>query len=159
MMKVRDVGERELISRIHRLQAIIPFGYLGIGDDSAYLPPSTEGWLVSQDMLVEGIHFRWDWTNPEQLGEKAVAVNISDIAAMGGIPKAILTSISLPGEMDIDVVEALYRGIAKGLDRYGVALVGGDTVGSAQGLSLDVTALGVPSVAQRPILRRGARPG
>ncbi len=101
-VRVGDVGERALISVIHRLQAIVPMGYLGIGDDAAYLPPSAAGWLVSQDMLVEGVHFRWEWMTPEQLGEKAVAVNISDIAAMGGVPKAILTSIALPGSMEVE---------------------------------------------------------
>lgn len=138
-MKVKDVGERALISTIHRLQAIVPMGYLGIGDDAAYLPPSPAGWLISQDMLVEGVHFRFDWITPEQLGEKAVAVNISDIAAMGGIPKAILTSIAVPGNFDVEVIEALYRGMAKALDRYGAVLVGGDTVSSPDKFTLDVS--------------------
>ncbi len=157
-MKVKDVGERALISTIHRLQAIVPMGYLGIGDDAAYLPPSPAGWLISQDMLVEGVHFRFDWITPEQLGEKAVAVNISDIAAMGGIPKAILTSIAVPGNFDVEVIEALYRGMAKALDRYGAVLVGGDTVSSPDKFTLDVSVVGHPG-AKGPVLLSGAKPG
>ncbi len=157
-VRVGDVGERALISVIHRLQAIVPMGYLGIGDDAAYLPPSAAGWLVSQDMLVEGVHFRWEWMTPEQLGEKAVAVNISDIAAMGGVPKAILTSIALPGSMEVETVERLYRGMAKALDRYGSVLLGGDTVHSPNGLSLDVSVFGQPG-PHGPVLLNGAKPG
>ncbi len=157
-LKVKDVGERSLISVIHRLQAIVPMGYLGIGDDAAYLPPTGLGWLVSQDMLVEGQHFRWDWMTPEQLGEKAVAVNVSDIAAMGGVPKAILTSIALPDDFEVESVERLYRGMAKALDRYGAVLIGGDTVRSPAGFSLDVSVFGQPGPAG-PVLLSGAKPG
>lgn len=133
-------------------------GFIGIGDDAAYLPPSSAGWLITQDMLVEGIHFRWDWMTPEQLGEKAVAVNISDIAAMGGTPVAILTSISLSGDGPVTVVEGIYRGMAKALDRYGATLIGGDTVGSSGPMTLDVTAVGMPGPGG-PVTRVGARPG
>lgn len=157
-MKVKDVGERALVSTIHRLQAIVPMGYLGIGDDAAYVPPSAEGWLISQDMLVEDVHFRWDWVTPEQLGEKAVCVNVSDIAAMGGIPKAILTSIAVPGEFEMGDIEALYRGMAKALDRYGAVLLGGDTVFSPDRMTLDVSIVGHPG-SKGPILLSGAKPG
>ena len=157
-MRIQDVGERELISIIHRLQAQVPLGYVGIGDDAAYLPPNSSGTLISQDMLVENVHFRLDWTTAEQLGEKSVAVNISDIAAMGGQPMAMLTSLSVPGNLDVQWVEDLYRGIAKALDWYGAVLVGGDTVGSTDRIALDVTVLGRPGPTG-PILRTGAKPG
>lgn len=157
-MNIRDVGERGIISLIHRLQASPPIGYIGIGDDAAYLPPSDSGWLISQDMLVENIHFRWDWMTPYQLGIKAVAVNMSDIAAMGGSPKAILTSISLPSTLHLDAVEDIYRGMAKALDQYDSVLVGGDTVGSLDGLVVDVTVVGQPG-PQGPMRKTGARPG
>ncbi len=133
-------------------------GYIGIGDDAAFIPPNSRGILISQDMLVENLHFRGDWMTPEQLGEKAVAVNVSDIAAMGGTPLALLTSLSVPGPLDVDWVESLYRGIAKALDRYGVVLIGGDTVGSQDRITLDVTVLGEPGPSG-PILKTGARPG
>ncbi len=133
-------------------------GYIGIGDDAAFIPPSAKGILISQDMLVENLHFRLDWMTPEQLGEKAVAVNVSDIAAMGGTPLSLLTSLSVPSSLDVDWVESLYRGIAKALDRYGVVLVGGDTVGSQDRITLDVTVIGEPGPFG-PILKTGARPG
>ncbi|CAB1129282.1 Thiamine-monophosphate kinase [Candidatus Hydrogenisulfobacillus filiaventi] len=158
-VKVRELGEQGLIAMIHRLQAQPPLGTIGIGDDAAYVPaPAGGGWLVTSDMLVEGIHFRFDWTDPEQLGDRAVAVNMSDIAAMGGVPRVALTSISIPGDYDSSRVEAIYRGVARALDRYHAVLVGGDTVGGVERLVLDVTVLGEPGPAG-PIARRGARPG
>ncbi len=157
-IKVKDVGERSLISAIHRLQAIVPMGYVGIGDDAAYLPPSSAGWLISQDMLVEDVHFRWEWITPEQLGEKAVIANISDIAAMGGIPKAILTSIAVPGCFEVEAIEQLYRGVSKALDRHGAVLIGGDTVSSPDKFTLDVVVLGNPG-SRGPVLLTGAKPG
>ncbi len=157
-MNIRELGERKLVSTIHRLQAMPAMGYIGIGDDAAFLPASDKGWLATSDMLVEGTHFRWQWMDPEQLGEKAVAVNVSDIAAMGGVPKVCLTSLAVHGDVQVDRVESIYRGIARALDRYGAVLVGGDTVGSEGGLVLDVTMLGEPAPAG-PVLRRGARPG
>ncbi len=156
--RVKDVGERSIISVIHRLQAIVPMGYVGIGDDAAYLPPSDKGWLISQDMLIEDVHFRWGWITPEQLGAKAVIVNMSDIAAMGGVPKAILTSIALPGDFEVEAIEALYRGISKALDRYRAVLIGGDTVLSPDKFTLDVSVLGEPG-PHGPVLLTGAKPG
>ena len=157
-MRIQDIGERELISIIHRLQARPPLGYIGIGDDAGFIPPNPRGTLISQDMLVENQHFRLDWMTPEQLGEKAVAVNVSDIAAMGGTPQALLTSLSVPGSLDVAWVESLYRGIAKALDRYGLVLIGGDTVGSRDRITLDVTVVGEPGPSG-PMLKTGARPG
>ncbi|MBX5467317.1 MAG: thiamine-phosphate kinase [Firmicutes bacterium] len=157
-MKVRDLGERGLIAAIHRLQKSPPRGYLGIGDDAAVLPANGQGWLVSTDMLVEGIHFDPEWTSPGQLGEKAVAVNVSDIAAMGGTPRGLLTSLSLPGHLPVAWVEAFYRGLAKALDEYGAVLLGGDTVGSLGPVVISVTVLG-QAVEADPVLRQGARPG
>ncbi len=157
-MRIRELGERGLISRIHRLQSPPPMGFVGIGDDAAYLPSSKHGWLATSDMLVEGRHFRWDWIEPEQLGEKAVAVNVSDIVAMGGIPRGCLTSLSVGGDVDVEVVEGIYRGMARALDRYGATLLGGDTVGGREGIVLDVTILGEPG-ADKPVLRRGSKPG
>ncbi|MDA8194042.1 MAG: thiamine-phosphate kinase [Thermaerobacter sp.] len=157
-MNIRDVGERGLIALIHRLQTTPPLGYIGIGDDAAYVPPSATGWLISQDMLVETIHFRWDWMTPEQVGAKAVAVNVSDIAAMGGVPKAILTSLSVPAALRVEAVEDLYRGMTRALDLCGAVLIGGDTVGSPDRLVIDVTVLGHPGPVG-PVRRTGARPG
>jgi thiamine-monophosphate kinase len=156
--RVRDVGERHLIAVIHRLQPPAPAGTLaGIGDDAAVVvPPAGEKLLVSTDMLVEGVHFRRDWMTAEQVGEKAVAVNVSDIAAMGGRPYGLLTSIALPPDLPVDFVEGFYRGFARAADQYGAVLIGGDTVGSPGPVVVDVTVLGFAEV---PVLRRGGRPG
>ncbi|AEJ39137.1 thiamine-monophosphate kinase [Sulfobacillus acidophilus TPY] len=157
-MLIREVGERGLIAMIHRMQPTPAPGFVGIGDDAAVVPGDPAGWLISQDMLVEEIHFRWDWSTPEQVGAKAAAVNLSDIAAMGGIPAAVLTSLALPANLRVEVVEDLIRGLTRTLDRYGAYIIGGDTVGSPDRLVLDVTILGRPG-ASGPIRRMGARPG
>lgn len=153
-----EVGERDLIAAIHRLQPPAPPGCTsGIGDDTAVIePPTGQKLLVSADMLVEGIHFRRDWMNPEQIGEKAVAVNISDIAAMGGTPYALLTSIALPGALPFAWAEGFYRGFARAADLYGAVLIGGDTVASPGPVVVDVTVMGW---VRQPVMRRGARPG
>lgn len=153
-----EVGEQDLIAAIHRLQPPAPPGCTsGIGDDTAVIePPSGQKLLVSADMLVEGIHFRRDWMNPEQVGEKAVAVNISDIAAMGGTPYALLTSIALPGDLPFAWAEGFYRGFARAADLYGAVLIGGDTVAIPGPVVVDVTVLGW---VKQPVMRRGARPG
>jgi len=157
-MQVRSLGERGIISMIHRMQSTPPAGFVGIGDDAAVLPGDASGWLVSQDMLVEDIHFRWDWSTPEQVGYKAAQVNLSDIAAMGGRPTVALTSLALPGSYSSEVVEAIYRGLTRAFDPYGVIIVGGDTVGAVDRLTLGVTILGQPT-QQGPVFRSGAKPG
>jgi thiamine-monophosphate kinase len=156
--QVRDVGEAHVIAAIHRLQPPVPPGTLvGIGDDAAVIdPPRQERLLVSVDMLVESVHFRRDWMDPEQVGEKAVAVNVSDIAAMGGRPYGLFTAVALPANLPMDWVEAFYRGFAHAADHYGAVLLGGDTVGSPGPVVIDVTVLGW---AARPVLRRGGRAG
>lgn len=155
---VADVGEQGLIAAIHRLQPPVPAGTLvGIGDDAAVLALNRDDkLLVSTDMLVESIHFRRDWSDAEQVGEKAVAVNVSDIAGMGGVPYALLSSIAVAPTLTMDWVERFYRGFARAADVYGAVLIGGDTVGSPGPIVVNVTILGF---AKKPILRRGACPG
>lgn len=131
---------------------------MGIGDDAAVLPQGLSPWLISQDMLVEGTHFRWDWSRPAQVGHKAAAVNLSDIAAMGGVPRAVLTSLAVPRNTSMALLEALYGGMVDLLEPFGVPIVGGDTVGTRDLLVLDVTILGSVSPTG-PVLRRGAQVG
>lgn len=157
-MQVKRLGERGIIAMVHRMQPSPPPGVVGIGDDAAVLPPNPRGWMVSQDMLVEEIHFRWDWATPEQVGFKAAQVNLSDVAAMGGRPQSALTSVAVPAQLSSEVLESLYRGLTRAFDRYGVIIVGGDTVGSVDRLVLDVTIIGEPG-PEGAVLRRGARPG
>jgi thiamine-monophosphate kinase len=141
-----------------RLSELGEFGFLRelerrglaqrIQNDAARFAPDL---VVTQDALVEGVHFRLDWTSWHDLGYKAAAVNISDLAASGAEPEALIISLGLPGESEVDDVIALYEGIAEA----GVPVLGGDTI-SAERLYLSVTALGR---AERVPGRDGARPG
>ncbi|MGE5584934.1 MAG: thiamine-phosphate kinase [Bacillota bacterium] len=129
---------------------------IGIGDDAAVLEPPAGNLLASVDMLVEGIHFDKRIITPWQLGWKALAVNVSDIAAMGGIPLYALVSIGLDGDVDDTYVDDIYDGMLAVARRFGVELVGGDTVSSPKALVIDVAIIGQADV---PVTRAGARPG
>ena len=157
MATVADAGEAWVIEAVRRRMGPPPAGAVGIGDDAAVLPvPAGGRILASQDMLVEGVHFRRDWMPPEQIGAKAVAVNVSDMAAMGGRPFAMLTALGLPGALDCGWVERLLDGVAEAAKGVKAPVVGGDTVGSPAGVVLDVAILGA---ADHPTLRAGAQPG
>jgi thiamine-monophosphate kinase len=119
-----------------------------IEGDAAELEP---GLVVTQDSLVEGVHFRLDWLSWRELGFRAAAVNISDLAASGARPEALLVSLGLPGESEVDHVLELYEGIAEA----GVPVRGGDTTEAAS-VFATVTAVGR---AERVPGRSGARPG
>jgi len=149
--------ELALIERIARRSTLRPGTSVGIGDDAAVLALGDDA-LASHDMLVEGVHFRRSTTSLRDLGAKAVAVNISDIAAMGGVPVAVLVGLGVPDGVDADEVDELYAGMDEMAGAYGVTIAGGD-VTSAPLLILAVTALGraVPGVA--PLRRSGARAG
>lgn len=157
MATVADGGEAWVIEAVRRRMGPPPAGAIGMGDDAAVLPvPRGRQILASQDMLVEGVHFRRDWMPPERIGAKAVAVNVSDMAAMGGRPFALLMALALPGALDRAWVERLLDGVAEAAQGAAAPVVGGDTVGSPVGVVLDIAILGT---AQRPILRAGAQPG
>ena len=112
----------------------------------------------SSDALIEGIHFERKWTSARDLGWKALAVNLSDIAAMGGNPLYALTTLGIPPKIPSGFIADFYRGLNKLASRHGVALVGGDTCSSPKDLFIDVTILG--EVKSRQLLTRsGARPG
>ncbi|MFZ5924324.1 MAG: thiamine-phosphate kinase [Bacillota bacterium] len=158
-MRISEIGEFGLIRLISEGCVIDPSSLeKGIGDDAAVLNVSP-GYklLVTSDMLVDGVHFISGVIPWPYLGYKAMAVNLSDIAAMGGEPKNCVVSLALPPFMTVENVVDLYRGMKEILSRYGVNLVGGDTVKS-QTLTIDVTMLGeAPLEAIR--YRHGARPG
>lgn len=157
MATVADAGEAWVIEAVRRRMGPPPAGAIGIGDDAAVLPvPGGGRILASQDMLVEGVHFRRDWMPPERIGAKAVAVNVSDMAAMGGQPFALLMALALPGALERGWVERLLDGVAEAAQGAAAPVVGGDTVGSPAGVVLDVAILGT---AARPVLRAGAEPG
>jgi thiamine-monophosphate kinase len=132
---------------------------LPIGDDAAAFR-TRPGCLtlVSTDALVEGIHFDLTYYTPEDVGWKALAVNLSDIAAMGGTPLYVTTSIALTRNTSADFVTRLYRGLAAIARQHAVTLVGGDTCRSLQGTFLDVTIIGEVDPTHM-LIRSGAKPG
>ena len=155
-----DAGEHSLIDRIReRAGAARPDVTLGIGDDAAVLE-TVRGRhdVLTTDSLVEGIHFRLDWTPARALGRKAVLVNLSDLAAMGATPRAILLSLCLPPGLPLDDFDALIDGVTAETSAAKCSLVGGNITASPGPLVINVTAVG--SAHPRRVLHRsGGRPG
>jgi thiamine-monophosphate kinase len=114
-MLVKEIGEFGLIDRITRLLPLSsPNVVVGIGDDVAVLKTSGPEYLLATcDIQVEGIHFVRGAITPYQLGRKAVAINVSDVAAMGGSPSWILVSLAIPEATDVAFIEDLYRGMSE----------------------------------------------
>jgi thiamine-monophosphate kinase len=155
------LGEFGLIGLIRRrVRQRSPGTILGIGDDAAVLAPAGAGGLLATtDMLLEGVHFQRRWGCPRELGRKALAVNLSDIAAMGGRPRHALLGLAIPPDgPTLQELEDLLAGLEEEAGTYGVTLVGGDTCASQSGLVLALTVLGTLP-AGCPVLRSGARPG
>ncbi|MFM2153400.1 MAG: hypothetical protein RL199_1835 [Pseudomonadota bacterium] len=128
---------------------------LGPGDDAAVLSP-TAPTAVTTDALFESVHFRRGWTSPEDLGHKALAVNLSDLAAMGARPTAFLCALGVPEDVDDAFLTALARGMAPLAARVGCVLAGGN-FSRASELSITVTAMG--ALEHRHLRRDAARPG
>ena len=158
---VREIGEFGLIAALEgtlpetvRASAAVN---IGIGDDAAVWRPS-EGFasVISTDTLFEGIHFRLDWTDWRSLGHKMLAVNLSDIAAMGARPVLATVTLGLRGDEQVEDLKELYRGAAGLAEPHGVIIAGGDIVRSPGPLMLSVTAIGE---GERLLTRSGARPG
>ncbi len=158
-MSLQSLGEFGLIRRLTR---IIPRKNkrlrTGIGDDCAVIRQD-RSWdlLVTTDLLIDGVHFRSGGSSPFEIGFKAFRVNLSDIAAMGGVPRWALIAVGLPKKMEIRAVERLFSGIRRGAEPAGVVLVGGDTNRSSK-LVISITLVGEVARGEA-ILRRGARPG
>ena len=164
-MLVRDIGEFGLISALRdALPAAAAGGAgvtLGIGDDAAtWRPPASNSVVISTDSLVEGIHFRLDagWSDWPSLGHKALAVNLSDIAAMGATPALATVSLGLRGDEDVADLAAAYRSLGELAARTGCVIAGGDIVASPGAVLWHVTVLGVAADG-RTLTRAGARPG
>lgn len=159
-MRISELGgENELIRLIGRRYGVEPDSdlVLGIGDDAALIRSGDRLLIVTTDLLVENTHFRMDINDPYLLGWKSVAVNLSDVAAMGGVPSYTFVSIGLP-DVDTSVVEAIYEGMRDCCAEYGSGIAGGDTVGSAAGIVINVTQLGWVE-PERAARRSGAKPG
>lgn len=157
-MKLKEMGEFALIQHLTRnMRAYDSTVVLGIGDDAAAIRITDRKYiLLTCDMLVDGSHFWRERITPEQLGHKALAVNLSDIAAMGGIPRYALISAGWPADLELEYAEGIYQGMAALAAAHGVFIIGGDTVSAPQ-LILDVTVMG--EMEEKPVSRRGAKIG
>ncbi|MHB0972181.1 MAG: thiamine-phosphate kinase [Thermoanaerobaculia bacterium] len=159
-MKISEVGEFGLIDRIREIIAIDRADIVtGIGDDVAVLDTGApELLLATVDCQIDGVHFLSASATAAQIGRRALAINLSDIAAMGGHPDYALVSLSLPFETDVEWVEDLYRGFREEAARSGTAIIGGNMARSPGALQLHVTVLGRVK-REHLLLRSGAKPG
>ncbi|UCD10178.1 MAG: thiamine-phosphate kinase [Dehalococcoidales bacterium] len=165
-MNISELGEFELIELLRKMvedtvdnnSLARPELILGIGDDAAAWKRDRSIQLATSDTLVQGIHFNLDFTSWEDLGWKAMAVNLSDIAAMGGLPRYALVSLSLPGSTDIESVTDLYRGMIELANKYDTIIVGGN-ISSASPITINITVLGNTDKEKRILTRSGARIG
>lgn len=160
-MKLSELGEFGLIARIARQAGATGSPVIsGIGDDCAVVETVApdRALLLTTDTLTEGVHFLKRTSPPRLLGRKALAVNLSDIAAMGGTPVVFTVNFTAPSGLSVEWAEAFYAGIMERANADGVALVGGDTSSSSGGISVSVALLGECPKAEI-VYRRGARPG
>ncbi len=157
--ELNALGEFGLIDRIKsKFNTQNPETITGIGDDAAVIDIGSQYLLVSTDMLLEGIHFDLSYAPLRHLGYKAVAVNVSDIAAMNGVAKQITVSIGLSNRISVEAVDEIYEGIRFACEDYKVDLIGGDTSASRSGLVLSVTVTGVVD-KDKIAYRNGAKAG
>lgn len=154
---VAKLGEFGLIARVTAGRGLPPATLLGPGDDAAVLAAADARVVVSTDVLVEGVHFRLDWSTPHQVGRKAVAASLADVAAMGAAPTALVVGLAMPGHTPVATVDGLAAGMWEEAGQVGAGIVGGDVVSSAE-LVVSVTALG-DLQGRAPVTRSGAQPG
>jgi thiamine-monophosphate kinase len=151
------VGEFGLIAQVTRDRVQPASTLLGPGDDAAVVAASDGRVVATTDVLVSGVHFRLDWSTPEQIGRKAAAANLADVAAMGAVPTALLVGLAAPADTPVATLSGLADGLWAEAGGVGAGLVGGDVVEAAE-LVLAVTALGSLE-GRAPVTRAGARPG
>ncbi|KTB48058.1 thiamine-phosphate kinase [Dehalogenimonas alkenigignens] len=162
-MKASKTGEFGLIDRIiEEIKKVEPGDWdsliSGIGDDAALIEFKSKYQLATTDSLIEDIHFEMNFLDWEALGWKALAVNLSDIAAMGGTPKYALVSLNLPASTDFDDVVRLYRGMLQ-LAKASGTIISGGNISRAEKLAVHVTAVGEAAGKSKTLLRGGARNG
>lgn len=150
-----EIGEKGLLRHLHGRIPSAPGVVVGVGDDAAAVEIGPFA-LFTTDSLVEGVHFHRDAAPPRLLGRKALTVNLSDVAAMGGIGRYATVSLCLPPDVTLGWVDSLYDGLLERAAESGVALVGGNVTRSRESIVVDVALLGD---AGRLLLRAGARPG
>jgi thiamine-monophosphate kinase len=148
--KMKSLGEFELIAHLTKALPLSSRTILGPGDDCAILAPTTHQQLFTIDSMVEDVHFRLAWGTPEKLGAKALSINLSDVAAMGGKPIACVINLAVRDGLDLRFFERLYRGVRQVAMRYKIAVVGGNITRSEK-LSITIALLGE---ASRGVMRR-----
>lgn len=154
-----NLGEFNFISGLLKGSAEFRFespkqrGWLGVGDDCAMF----DGWLVTKDLSVEKTHFRLDWSTPEQAVEKHIVSNVSDVSAMGGIPRFAVLGLCINRNWSRDTLSRIQTALSEGFAKRGIALIGGDTVIGDEGV-FSTTLIG-ELAGERPLLRSAARPG
>jgi thiamine-monophosphate kinase len=151
----RDVGEFGLIAAITARLPLTDVVLLGPGDDAAVVAAPDGRVVATTDVLVEGVHFRRDWSSGYDVGRKAAAANLADVAAMGGVATALLVGLAAPPDLPVQWALDLADGLRDECVVVGAAVVGGDTV-TADQIVVSVTALGR---VDRWVTRSGARPG
>lgn len=154
---LHQLGEFGLIARVTAGRRQTAGTLLGPGDDAAVVAAPDGRVVACTDVLVDRVHFRFDWSTPEQVGRKAAAANLADIAAMGAVPTALLVGLACPATIPVETVQGLADGLWAEAGVAGVGVVGGDVASSAT-LMLSVTALGSLE-GREPVTRAGARPG
>ena len=159
LQTVAEIGEFALIQAIgERLRSEISAQVIvGLGDDSAVTASDGLPLVSCVDVLVQGVHFRLDWSSAHDIGRKSVAANLADIFAMGGSPKSLLIGLAIPADTKVAWVLELAEGIKAEADLVGAQVIGGDVVRSDQ-IVISITALG-SLVAPKPLTRSGAQVG
>lgn len=163
-MRISELGEDAFLEKLRdwlpAMARQTTTAETGIGDDAAVLfdKSGKPELLMSCDLLIQGHHFTLETISPEFLGRKSLAVNISDIAAMGGIPRCAVISLGLPGDTDLEFLDRFYKAANGIASEFGMRIVGGDTTASPV-LVIDVAILGDIPEGTAPRLRSGAEPG
>jgi thiamine-monophosphate kinase len=158
-LTVADIGERALIARIKARVSMPSWVVIGPGDDAAVIQPERGTYeVVTTDAQVEGVHFDRRFVPPDAIGHRALAVNLSDLAAMGASPRAALLSLALPPTLDVGDFERLMDGVLSVAASHRVTLIGGNITQTSGPLTVDMTAIG-SARPRRIITRAGARPG
>ena len=155
-LTVANMSEGQILSRILKFLPEGEHTTLGPGDDAAIVRAPGAQYVVTTDVLVEGHHFRRDWSTGAEIGARAAAQNLSDVAAMGATPTSLVVSMVLPGDLPISWLEDFAGGLGAEAFAAGAGVVGGDLV-LGPALTISVAAHG--HLGGRPVLRSGARPG
>ena len=155
---ISSIGEFGLIERIKSKIILGPNTKLGPGDDCAVVRPKNEEYLISTDILVEGIHFDTSFMSLKHIGHKSVISNVSDIYAMNGNPLHITVGLGISNKFSVQDIEDLYSGIRLGCKSHNIDIIGGDITNSFSGLTISITIIGSQK-KEKIIYRSGAKEG